>query len=388
MTLPAEPPPASDAEASDAGSGATGQAARIPDSLEAALEAPEPSRGEVSAESLSLLRRLRSPRTLVSLVVPIVLLLLLARSLPGFQLDQLPSRILAANPWLLLAAFVIYYVGFPLRGYRWSQLLRSAGTRLNARDSTEILFISWMVNCLVPAKLGDVYRAYLLRLNQAVSTSRTLGTVFIERVLDLFAVAVLGLAAGFWSFRDGFDPYVTFVLGLGVVVVVVLAVALLTLRNFGRRILIRLPVPHTVVELYDRFEEGFFTLRARSLPRLGTVTGLIWSTEGLRLWFVIAALGYTDVRLGLSGAFFVALAAALLTAVPLTPGGIGIVEAGMVGILTYVYGVPQGEALTIALIDRSISILSVIVIGAVVYVLSAKTKVIRRPIGPEAATSP
>ncbi len=343
---------------------------------------------EVSPESLSLVRRLRSPRTIISLAVPLVLIVLLARSLPGFQLDQLPSRILAANPWLLLAAFVIYYVGFPIRGYRWSLLLRSAGTRLSTRDSTEIVFISWMVNCLVPAKLGDVYRAYLLRMNQRVSTSRTLGTVFIERVLDLFAIAVLGLAAGFWSFRDGFDPYVTFVLGLGVAVVVVLAVALLTLRNFGRRILVRLPVPHTVVELYDRFEEGFFALKARSVPRLGFLTGLIWSTEAMRLWFVIAALGYSDVRLGLSGAFFVALAASLLTAVPLTPGGLGVVEAGMVGILTYIYGVPQGEALTIALIDRSISILSVIVIGAIVYVLSSKTKVVRRPIAPAAAPSP
>ena len=60
----------------------------------------------------------------------------------------------------------------------------------------------------------------------------------------------------------------------------------------------------------------------------------------------------------------------------------------MVGILTYIYGVPQGEALTIALIDRSISILSVIVIGAIVYILSSKTKVIRRPIAPAAAPSP
>ncbi|HXR26577.1 MAG TPA: lysylphosphatidylglycerol synthase transmembrane domain-containing protein [Candidatus Baltobacteraceae bacterium] len=343
---------------------------------------------EVSAESLSLLRRLRSPRTIISLAVPLVLLALLARSLPGFQLDQLPSRILAANPWLLLAAFLIYYAGFPIRGYRWSLLLRSAGTRLSTRDSTEIVFISWMVNCLVPAKLGDVYRAYLLRMNRAVSTSRTLGTVFIERVLDLFGIAVLGLAAGFWSFRGGFDPYVEFVLGLGVAVVVVLAVALLTLRNFGRRILVRLPVPHTAVELYDRFEEGFFALKARSVPRLGALTGLIWSTEAMRLWFVIAALGYADVRLGLSGTFFVALAASLLTAIPLTPGGLGIVEAGMVGILTYIYGVPQGEALTIALVDRSISILSVIVIGAIVYVLSSKTKVVRRPIAPAAAPSP
>ena len=346
---------------------------------------PAEAAADVSPDQLSLVRRLRSPRTIISLAVPLVLIVLLARSLPGFQLDQLPSRILAANPWLLLAAFLIYYVGFPIRGYRWTLLLRSAGTRLSTRDSTEIVFISWMVNCLVPAKLGDVYRAYLLRMNQRVSTSRTLGTVFIERVLDLFAIAVLGLAAGFWSFRDGFDPYVTFVLGLGVAVVVVLAVALLTLRNFGRRILVRLPVPHSAVELYDRFEEGFFALKARSLPRLGFLTGLIWSTEAMRLWFVIAALGYSDVRLGLSGAFFVALAASLLTAVPLTPGGLGVVEAGMVGILTYIYGVPQGEALTIALIDRSISILSVIVIGAIVYLLSSKTKVIRRPIAPAAA---
>jgi glycosyltransferase 2 family protein len=349
---------------------------------------PVESATEVSPDQLSLVRRLRSPRTIISLAVPILLIVLLARSLPGFQLDQLPARILAANPWLLLAAFLIYYVGFPLRGYRWTLLLRSAGTRLSTRDSTEIVFISWMVNCLVPAKLGDVYRAYLLRMNQNVSTSRTLGTVFIERVLDLFAIAVLGLAAGFWSFRSGFDPYVTFVLGLGVAVVVVLAVALLTLRNFGRRILVRLPVPHSVVELYDRFEEGFFALKARSLPRLGALTAVIWSTEAMRLWFVIAALGYSDVRLGLSGAFFVALAASLLTAVPLTPGGLGVVEAGMVGILTYIYGVPQGEALTIALIDRSISILSVIVIGAIVYIVSSKTKVIRRPIAPAAAPSP
>ncbi|MGZ6328803.1 MAG: lysylphosphatidylglycerol synthase transmembrane domain-containing protein, partial [Candidatus Limnocylindrales bacterium] len=157
--------------------------AQLPDSLEAALEAPEPTGEEVTAESISLVRRLRNRRTLVSIVVPIVLLVLLLRALPGFQLSELPSAILSANPWLLLAAFLVYYLGFPLRGYRWSLLLRSAGTRVRVRDSTEIVFISWMVNCLVPAKLGDVYRAYLLRLNQVVSTSRTLGTVFVERVM-------------------------------------------------------------------------------------------------------------------------------------------------------------------------------------------------------------
>ena len=74
-------------------------------------------------------------------------------------------------------------------------------TRSALRDATEIIFISWLVNCLVPAKLGDLYRAYLLKINSTVSLSRTFGTVFIERVLDLFAIVVFGLGSGYWSFR-------------------------------------------------------------------------------------------------------------------------------------------------------------------------------------------
>ena len=207
------------------------------------------------------------------------------------------------------------------------------GFGLRVRDSTEIIFISWLVNCLVPAKLGDVYRAYLLKINSPVSLSRTFGTVFIERILDLFAIVVLGLASGFISFRKGLPPQVQLVFAIGVIVVIVLAVGLLSMRNFGRRIIIRLPLPHQVVELYDRFEEGVFSaVGLRSLPGLVVLTGLIWSTEAFRLYLVIRALGFADVEVGPSGAFFVALTGSLLTAVPLTPAGIGVVEAGVVAV--------------------------------------------------------
>jgi uncharacterized protein (TIRG00374 family) len=334
----------------------------------------EPRDDEVSAASLSLFGRLRQPRTLASLAIPIVLLVLLARALPGYELDRLPGFILGANPWLLVGALLIYYVSFPLRGYRWSRLLKGSGEDVGTRDATEILFISWLVNCLVPAKLGDIYRGYLLRLNRLVSLSRTLGTIFIERIFDLFAIAILGLAAGFWSFRNGFDPFVQFVLGLGVVVVVILAAGLFTLRNFGRRILGRLPLPHAAVELYDRFEQGVFSLPTRQLPRIGVVTALIWGCESMRLFLVVAALGFGDLHMGISGVFFVALAASLLTAVPLTPGGLGVVEAGMVTILTLVYGVPQPEAAAITVVDRALSVLSVVIFGSILYIVSDKTR--------------
>ena len=48
------------------------------------------------------------------------------------------------------------------------------------------------MNCLVPAKLGDLYRAYLLRANYAASLSRTVGTVFVERIADIIIIALAG----------------------------------------------------------------------------------------------------------------------------------------------------------------------------------------------------
>jgi glycosyltransferase 2 family protein len=331
---------------------------------------PAPLESEPSAEQMALTRRLIQPRTILSILIPFAIIVAFV-SLNSAQLSKVPSLILAANPALVLAAFLVFYAGFPLRGKRWSTLLEGTGEHVSTKDSTHIIFLSWLVNCVVPAKLGDVYRAYLLKINSTASLSRTFGTVFIERVLDLFAIAILGLAAGYWSFRSGLPPAIQIVFGIGVVVVVVLAFALFTMRNFGRRIIVALPLPHQVLDLYDRFEEGVFgALVARHLPKLGFLTGLIWMTEGLRLFLVIQALGFEDVSLGLSGAVFVALIGSLLTAVPLSPAGLGIVEAGVVGVLHVAYGVPLPEATAIALLDRVISVFSIIVFGSIAYMLS------------------
>jgi uncharacterized protein (TIRG00374 family) len=184
---------------------------------------------------------------------------------------------------------------------------------------------------------------------------------------------IFGLAAAFWSFRDGLDDTVRAIMGIGVLVVAGLAVALLTLRNFGRRLVERLPLPDSVKELYERFEDGVFSVDRRTLPMVAFLTMLIWTTEALRLLFVVEALGF-EISLGISGAFFVALVASLLTAVPFTPAGLGIVEAGIVGLLTVVYQADPTEAAAIALVDRAISVLSVIVLGFIAYLLSPKTK--------------
>ena len=338
------------------------------------LEHPAAAEREITADQVSLARRLRQPRTIISIVVPLVVIGIFVY-LYRDRLAQVPSLILQAYPALVVAAFAIFYIGFPFRGYRWALLLRWTSFRLPTKDATEILYLSWFVNCVVPAKLGDVYRAYLLKTNSTASLSRTFGTVFIERILDLIAIAGLGLAAGFWSFRNGMPPAVKVVFIVGIVVVLVLAVGLFTMRNFGRRILTRLPIPVRFVELYDRFEEGVFgALTVRRLPFLAVLTTIIWLTEGMRLYFVVQALGFPDVELGLSGAVFVALIGSLLTAIPLSPAGLGFAQAGVIGVLTVAYGIPLPEATAITILDWVISVLSIIVLGAILYVVSGKPR--------------
>ena len=329
------------------------------------------------AEQMSLIGRLRQPRTILSIAVPLAIIAI-AVALNRDQLKDVPGDIARANPWLILLAFGIYYLGFPLRGWRWTRLLRGAGYKVKVKDGTEILFLSWLVNCIVPAKLGDLYRAYLLKLNSPVSATRTLGTVFMERILDLIAVAALGVLAGYWHFRDHLNnlPAAAQVsLTVGVVVVVLLVVALVVMRSFGRKVIGVLPLPHRVTEFYDRFEEGVFgSVGARGMPLLGLMTGVIWLTEALRLYLVVRALAFTGVDLGFSGALFVALIGSLLTAVPFTPGGIGLVEGGMIGVLTGAFGLSTPHAAAIVLVDRAISVFSIVILGGIAYMLSSKPR--------------
>lgn len=342
-----------------------------------ALIHPEAQVQVPPAEQMSLLRRVRQPKTILSLAVPLAIIVI-AVAANWKEMKDVPGQIAGANLLLVFLAFLVYYAGFPLRGWRWTRLLRGAGYKVKTRDGTEIIFLSWLVNCVVPAKLGDLYRAYLLKLNSPVSATRTLGTVFMERILDLIAIAALGVAAGYIRFRGSLNDLpqsVQVIFAMGVVVVVLLILALVAMRGFGRRVIGVLPLPHRVVEMYDRFEEGVFgSVGLKGLPILGLITAFIWATEAMRLYLVVRALGFSDVDLGFSGAMFVALIGSLLTAVPFTPAGLGLVEGGMITVLTKVFNATPTHGAAIVLVDRAISVFSVVVLGGIAYVFSSKPR--------------
>ncbi|MEI6777094.1 MAG: lysylphosphatidylglycerol synthase transmembrane domain-containing protein [Chloroflexales bacterium] len=336
-----------------------------------------PTDAEVESEGFSLGQRLRSPRTLISfgLVFAIVIFALRGQNI---DVGQTWEYMRGANPWLMLLGLAIFYTTFPLRAIRWRMLLRNAHVPVHEGRSSwatlpalmEYLYLSWFANCIVPAKLGDAYRAYLLKHNGKVSFSSAFGTIFAERLLDMIGLFGMLLVSGWLTFGARMPEGTQIIFGFGALLVVGILVGLAGMRWLSP--LIRRVVPTRLHDFYSRFE--YAALRSFSpaiLPRLVLLTGAVWMLEGARLYFVILAMDQEGVSLGLSAVIFVALASSLLTALPITPGGLGVVEGAITVVLTF-FGVDKHLGIAVTLLDRLINFWSIVIGGFVLYLVSKR----------------
>jgi len=323
-----------------------------------------------------LLARLTRRSTLFALLLTLVLVLGVVRAATSFNLSEVSLDLQRANPLWLLAALVASWATFPLRGLRWRMILSASGFTISRRAATEILTLSFWVNCVLPAKMGDVYRGWLLKHNGATSLGNAVGTVIAERLVDLATVALLGAASTLVAFGGKLPPTALALTAVALGVAVATTLLLLVARGFAAALIYALPIPDA---LKSGFTNAAASLRAGSGGRV-IRTALpyslaIWIGESLRLAAVAAALGLFVVspaagQIGIASTIFVALVSAVLTVVPFTPAGIGIVEAGMVGILVALFGFTPESAIALALLDRLVGVGSLIVGGGALFALS------------------
>ncbi|HZR41143.1 MAG TPA: lysylphosphatidylglycerol synthase transmembrane domain-containing protein [Ktedonobacteraceae bacterium] len=340
---------------------------------------------EITREQLALGKRLLNWRTLVPLAIVIVALVIFAQRA---NIDPLKTwtAIRSANLFFFLAAFGIYYLSFGVRAVRWRLLLENAGyTKDNGIELpkfwklVEIIYISFFANTVVPAKLGDLYRAYLLRQEIGVSTTRSFGTVLAERLLDLIVLLLLFIPALIISLHENLPPQLRLSMEL-LLGLVVAGIAGLFVLRMAREQIARL-IPLRFRGYYYHFQEG--TLGSfRRLPVLTGLTVGVWSCEALRFFFIALALNLIsgDFVHILTAAIFIGLGEALLTAIPATGGGVGLVEVGMGGMIALFYHGANVGSLTAAaiLLDRTITLLSLLVIGFVVFLIAFGRKAVAK----------
>lgn len=335
-----------------------------------------PATVEVEREGFSLGRSLRNPRTIISFGLALAIILFIFRGL-DINITETWSYIRKANIGLFLLGFLMFYITFPIRAFRWRLLMRNAGIPVyEGRHSwaslpalLEYLYLSWFANCIVPAKLGDAYRGYLLKHNGSVSFSRTFGTIFTERLLDMVVLFALLVVSAWSVFGASLPENAKWVFALGLALVLIIVLGLTAMRFLSP--LIRRVVPQRVAPMYASFEAGTLgALKPRSLPVLFGLTSLVWLCESLRLFLVIEAMGGLHMRL--PSVIFVALMGSLLTTIPATPGGLGVVEGGVTGVLSALFRIAAPVAAAVAVLDRVINYWSIVVGGLVVYLFSKR----------------
>ena len=315
---------------------------------------------------MPIARRIFSIPTLLSFGIAAGVIFFLSTR---FELDwgATWSGVRSMNPWFYLLALALYYVSFIFRGMRWNILASNASDSsgetpraLSTLHTSQLIIIGWFVNSVTWLRMGDAYRAYAFGEDSKSGFSWSLGTMLAERVMDMVIVAVIILtAAAVLAVTQGQAVSVYIIIMASVMTVAIVAVALF-MKAYGERAANFLP--DRIKVAYQRFSQG--TLGSFRRMPLATLLGLLgWLMEMGRLYFVLVALGM-DFSLVLVP--IVAVGHAILSTVP-TPGGVGAVEPGVAGLLLIELAAPEAAAVTI--VDRSITYLSVIVVGALLFAL-------------------
>ncbi len=279
------------------------------------------------------------------------------------------ATIAGMNIWFYLLAFALYYATFILRGQRWRMLAYNTGeleklpqgNLPTVRASSTYIMIGWFVNSITWLRMGDGYRAWLFARGSGGSFSWSLGTVLAERVLDVASMLLILVASALLLSTTTVSKVALTVIWLTLAVVIVSLCVLVAMKLWGQRFARFLP--SRLEDEFNRFQSG--TLGSmKQMPTVISLGGAAWLLEVARLYFVVQALGL-DVSLALIA--IAALSAAILSTVPI-PGGIGFVESGIIGVL--LLGLGRPEAISVALVDRSITFVSVIAIGGIVFLIS------------------
>lgn len=313
-----------------------------------------------------------TPRTVASFVFALVVLYFVFRR-TNLDFSESLRQMRNANIWYLAGAAAAYYITFVLRGWRWKEMLGSAGIsdetghRMpNMVGMFQIMTLSWFTNSILPARMGDAYRCYLIKRRAGASFGISLGTMLAERLIDLVVlVAILLLSsAAVYGTHAPDRAQQAFLVGGGVVVIGVLGVVVLWFLRERIEVL----MPTRLVRVYQRVRKGLFDSLAKPTLPVG-VSAILWLFDGLRVWCVASALGET---IPYEAAIMVALLSALVSTVPITPAGLGFVEGIMIYALTTI-GVFKSTAGAIALLDRVVTYGSLIIVGGLVYLWVLRT---------------
>ncbi len=314
----------------------------------------------------------------------------LFRLLPGFLISAAAIALLVfvvdwrktadawkdAQAWVILPALVFIVCAMLTRAAAWRCLM---GNAVPLGRCFWILNVSYLLNGILPFRLGDVGRAYLVSRGKdgtppGVTAGTALSAVALERMFDLIFTGVLVLSLFPLIAGKEFGGQVLLT-AVGLALVFFLALIFLgSSRNWilgtAAKIVERFPILRPVVDVLDHFLTGLAEVRnlRRSAPAffLIVVTMLLWAAE---YWVVLRGF-FPD-----ASAFWglLSLVGGLIgVALPSAPSSLGVFEGSLTVVLT-MGGLAQAAAIAYAIAIHLLNIVVLSILGALGLILEGQS---------------
>lgn len=297
-------------------------------------------------------------------------LVFLALAFRNKDLTEMGRALLTADYRYLLPAVAVYFAGVYFRALRWQTLLRSVKP-LRPGVLFPIVVIGYMANNILPARIGEFVRAYLLAWRQDVGKSATLATIAIERIFDGLTMVVFILVA---ALLVALNQQIQAIAAVGAVLFGGLLLGLVVLGALPRlQLLLHAALawllPDRLAGRLERIVLGFVSglgvLRSRTdLARVMATSLAAWLCEASMYLIIGAAF---DLGMVWPVALLTTAVANLFTLLPSSPGYVGIFEAGVLAVLVGLLGAPEAVALSYAIVLHAALWLPVTLLGLVFW---------------------
>ncbi len=321
-----------------------------------------------AAERRALGRRLAWPAARIAIILAVG-----AVAVWKLDLGEVRDAFTISSWGFLVAAIVANFLSVVWKGVAWKAVVDALpGLRVKTRfrDILSPLFVGFLFNTVLAARLGEIVKVLLLRRRlerrgERPPTTTLLGTVVAENLVSTIAWVVLVIAIGLFLPLPSYAWVASITLGLCCLLVVVVAL----LSSPGRQVppwLRTGPLwaraTRAVSRLWGAVRESHLGLRdPRQMGQVAGASLLSWISQWAGIYFTLVAFGLGDVGWGGAGLLLVTLT--LAAAFPVLPGNLLIFQAAAVVPLTASYGVGAAEAIAFSVVLQATEAIIGVAVG-------------------------
>jgi glycosyltransferase 2 family protein len=274
------------------------------------------------------------------------------------NLREIQTILLNVERKWLFSAIAVYAISFLVRIVRW-RILLSGVKRLSLGSVGAALLIGFAANYLLPARLGELFRADFAGRRYQLSRSAVVASIFVERVFDgLIVVLCLVLGRLFMSHHPllSFLTTVSALLFLGLF-------GVLWLLSYGIGLTWLPRLPSVVQSRLNHFRSGLSGLQNRAFGQVAGLSVVVWVFEGLTLWSTLRAVG---VNLGFKQMLTVVGLVDLSALIPSPPGFLGTYQYAF-ALTMGLFGHSSASGIAAATADQIFVLGSTSLLGILLY---------------------